>query len=129
MTLRQTPPVGDLCHSVFQIRYYNRQDSADLLSRENGPYCPDYELGRDVMNKKRYREILEELDMSQRGAARLLGISERSSRRFAAGDDIPQMAAILLEIMRAKKITPEEAFRIAGIKRPTNGFADSRVDA
>jgi hypothetical protein len=80
-----------------------------------------------TMTKKQYREYIKKLGMTQGGAARFLGMSDRSSRRFAAGDDIPQQTELLLRMMIAKRITPEKAFEIAGLKLPPQGFGDARA--
>jgi len=101
-----------------------RSEASALKSQENGSYCP--ESDKLTMTKNQYRKILEELDMSQRGAARLLGVSERSSRRFAAGDEIPQGFELLLVAMRDWNITPEQLYRAAGKRLPKEPFADAR---
>lgn len=80
-----------------------------------------------MMTHKQFREAIDALGMTLRGGARFLGIGERSSRRYADDGDIPQTTELLLKIMIAKKITPEEAFKIVGLKLPKEGFADRRV--
>jgi hypothetical protein len=81
-----------------------------------------------VMNKTEYRDLLEKLGMTQQGAARFFGVSGRSSRRFASGDDIPPAIELLLRVMVAKKLTPEAVYKIAGLKLPETGFSDPRYD-
>ena len=54
------------------------------------------------MTPAEYAAILARLNLTQVGAARLLGISERTSRRYAAGDAaIPEPTAMLLRLMAA----------------------------
>jgi hypothetical protein len=46
----------------------------------------------------RIRALLAQLDMSQRGAARELGINERTMRDYcAAGSDVPRVVFLALE--------------------------------
>jgi hypothetical protein len=77
-----------------------------------------------AMTGDQYDDLIAELGMTQRGAARFLGIGERSSRRFAAGNPIPPVIQILLRVMKAKGVTPEEAFQIAGFRLPDH-YEDS----
>lgn len=42
------------------------------------------------------RNVLHELGMSQRGAARRLEISERQMRRYCAGHDVPKYVLLAL---------------------------------
>ena len=46
----------------------------------------------------RIRQTLAEAGLSQRGAARLLGIDERTMRRYCSGDSpVPQVVWLALE--------------------------------
>jgi len=46
---------------------------------------------------KQLAKLLESCDLSQRGAARALGISERQIRRYCAGDaPVPQVVELAL---------------------------------
>jgi hypothetical protein len=75
------------------------------------------------MNALEYREHIEKLGLSQNAASRFLGVSERSSRRYAQldhkgrPDNIPIPAAIdmLLRLMVKNKISVEAACKLAGI--------------
>jgi DNA-binding transcriptional regulator YiaG len=61
------------------------------------------------MTPTQFRAALAKLDLSQLGAARLFGVGERTPRRWIAGDsEIPEMAAILLRLLLAKKISAED---------------------
>lgn len=61
------------------------------------------------MTQTQYREAIAKLGLSQRGAAAFLGVDERSSRRWAAGDAaIPEAVAKLLRLMIRLKIKPED---------------------
>jgi hypothetical protein len=58
----------------------------------------------------RYVWLIERLGLNQSSAARLLGISDRQSRRFVAGDArVDRSIAMLFELMVELGITPEEA--------------------
>ncbi len=68
------------------------------------------------MTADEYREILSALGLTQSGAARLLGINPRTSRRWALGaQDITEPAARFLRLLIAAKITPERAARLLRI--------------
>ena len=61
------------------------------------------------MTAAEYSTILARLDLSQVAAARLLGIGDRTSRRYAAGDaEIPEPTAILLHLLAAGVVTAAE---------------------
>lgn len=47
----------------------------------------------------RIRAKLTALGLSQRGAARLLGIDERTMRRYCAGDPVPRVIWLALEAL------------------------------
>lgn len=52
------------------------------------------------MTPDEYREAIEALELTQAGAARLLGIDERTSRRWACGErDIPPPAQRFLRYL------------------------------
>jgi hypothetical protein len=58
------------------------------------------------MTANQYRAALARLDLSQVGAARLVGADPRTGRRWALGErPIPDCVAILLRLLLAKKIT------------------------
>ncbi len=58
------------------------------------------------MTPIQFRAALTRLDLSQVGAARLVGADERTARRWALGERaIPECVAILLRLLVAKKIT------------------------
>jgi DNA-binding transcriptional regulator YiaG len=61
------------------------------------------------MTPKQYAEAIERLGLSQRGAGKFLGVDERTSRKWIAGDArIPEAAAKLLRLMIRLKLKPEE---------------------
>lgn len=52
------------------------------------------------MTPKQYAEAISRLGLSQRAAAKFLGVDERTSRKWIAGDSrIPESAAKLLRLM------------------------------
>lgn len=68
------------------------------------------------MTPKQYADAIERLGLSQRAAGAFLGIDERQSRRWIAGDArIPESVAKLLRLMIKLKLTPEEVQRNRGI--------------
>lgn len=61
------------------------------------------------MTPKQYAEAIERLGLSQRGAGKFLGVDERTSRKWIAGDArIPESAAKLLRLMVRLKLKPDE---------------------
>lgn len=68
------------------------------------------------MDSKRYRELIEELEMSQVGMATFLGVDPRTSRRWALAEkNMPYDAAILLELMDKHHLSPDTARKLAGL--------------
>ena len=67
------------------------------------------------MTATQFRATLDRLDLTQVGAARLLGSDERTVRRWASGDrTIPQAVVIMLRLLVAKKITIEDIEAVNG---------------
>lgn len=67
------------------------------------------------MTSDEYRETIETLGLTQNGAARLLGVDERTSRRWALGErDIPPPAERFLRYLIATKRTGEQAMKVLG---------------
>lgn len=65
------------------------------------------------MTADEYREALARLDLSQVGAARLLGVDERTSRRWANGErDIPPPASRFLQYLIATGKTGAKAMQV-----------------
>lgn len=61
------------------------------------------------MTPKQYAEAIERLGLSQRAAAAFLGVDERQSRRWIAGEArIPESAAKLLRLCVKLKLKPED---------------------
>jgi len=62
------------------------------------------------MSKREYQACIDALGLSQVGAAELVGIDPRTSRRFSRGEyDVPQPIALLLRVMVKHKVTAESA--------------------
>jgi DNA-binding transcriptional regulator YiaG len=62
-----------------------------------------------------YREALERLGLTQGGGARLLGVDERTSRRWANGErDIPPPAQRFLRFLIAIKRSGKDAIKLLG---------------
>jgi DNA-binding transcriptional regulator YiaG len=61
------------------------------------------------MTPHQYAEAIARLGLSQRAAGKFLGVDERTSRKWIAGDArIPESAAVLLRLMIRLKIKPED---------------------
>jgi len=66
------------------------------------------------MNDIEYRAALSALHLNRRSAGHFLGVDERTSRRWAAGDtEVPHAIAVLLRVMIAFGISPRIAREIA----------------
>ena len=67
------------------------------------------------MTHIQFRETLAALTLSQVGAARLLGVNERTARRWGNGEqDIPPPVQRFLRLMLALKLTPERVHKLLG---------------
>jgi DNA-binding transcriptional regulator YiaG len=65
------------------------------------------------MTADQYRHIIVRLGLSQIAAARLLGVDERTSRRWANDErDIPAPAVRFLQYLIATKKTGEQATKV-----------------
>lgn len=61
------------------------------------------------MTPKQYAEAIAKLGLSQRAAGHFLGVDERTSRKWIAGDSrIPESAAKLLRLMVRLGLSPDE---------------------
>jgi DNA-binding transcriptional regulator YiaG len=61
------------------------------------------------MTAMQYRAAIEKLGLSQQGAARFLGVGERTSRRWALDEvRVPESVAMLLRLMIRLKLKPED---------------------
>lgn len=65
------------------------------------------------MTPDQYRAILEKLGLTQLGAARLLDVNERTSRRWAE-HGVTGMGAILLRLLVRGRITPDDIEQAKG---------------
>jgi DNA-binding transcriptional regulator YiaG len=62
-----------------------------------------------------YRDAIEKLGLSQVAAAKLLGVDERTSRRWANGErDVPAPAVRFLQYLIATKKTGDQAMKVLG---------------
>jgi DNA-binding transcriptional regulator YiaG len=65
------------------------------------------------MTADEYREALARLDLSQVAAARLLGVDDRTSRRWATGErDVPGPASRFLNFLIAIRKTGAQAMKV-----------------
>lgn len=70
-----------------------------------------------TMNAARFHECLAALDIpTVRGASHFLGVTERTIYRWIEKDHISRPAAMLLETMIEKKLTPEDVLKIAKVR-------------
>lgn len=61
------------------------------------------------MSPTQYRKAIERLGVSHSKAAKLLGVSLRTAKGYAAGEHaIPEPTAKLLRLMVRLELTPEE---------------------
>ena len=65
------------------------------------------------MTPHQLQRALDRLGLSQRGTARLLGVDERTMRKWIAGNArIPEAVAKLLRVMIRHKLTPEDVDKL-----------------
>jgi hypothetical protein len=68
-----------------------------------------FHRGTEIMTPKQYADAIERLGLSQRAAGAFLGVDERQSRRWIAGDSaIPESVAKLLRLMIKLRLRPED---------------------
>lgn len=66
------------------------------------------------MTAKELNALLDELNLSQVGLARLLGFTDRTARRYASGDkEIPYYVEAFLKLLAHYKIKPAHAHFVA----------------
>jgi hypothetical protein len=71
------------------------------------------------MTGAEYRDALARLGLSQVGAARFLGIDDRTSRRWALGEvSIPVSVHILLELMIRVRLSPDRVEELVWSRHP-----------
>ena len=64
------------------------------------------------MTSTEYREAIAALGLNQAGAAKLLGVDDRTSRRWACDErEVPETVARFLRLMIARKITPAQVHK------------------
>jgi hypothetical protein len=62
-----------------------------------------------MMKSRQYRRFLDKLEISQARAGEMLGLTPRTSRRYAADDTaIPGAVDIVLRMMIKHKYTPDD---------------------
>lgn len=65
------------------------------------------------MTSDEYRAAIAQLGLSQGAAARLLGVDDRTSRRWATGErDVPGPAIQFLKYLIATRKTGEQAMKV-----------------
>jgi hypothetical protein len=68
------------------------------------------------MTPQQYRDLLSALDLTQAGAARLLGVDEVTAQRWASdakwGRTIPPPAERFLRFLVAAQISPEHVMKL-----------------
>jgi len=61
-----------------------------------------------IMTAARYKKVIKSLGLSQRKAAKFIGVNERTSRRYASGEwPVPRATAMLLAVMEHRGIKPQ----------------------
>jgi hypothetical protein len=79
-----------------------------LLEMQPKASRPYRNMARMVMNAIQYRAALAKLGLTQVGAARLFGVNDATSRRWARYSVTASPARILLRLMLAGKVTIED---------------------
>lgn len=74
-----------------------------------------------AMDASEYRALIAELGLTQVEAARFLGVSDRTSRAWALGqNDVPPAIALFLRYLAADAVTP------ARVRRVVQAYLDKR---
>lgn len=78
------------------------------------------------MTPAQFRATIKQLGLSQAGAGRFLGVSDRTARRWASGEyPIPPHVINLLTLMVRLKLTPAAVDRIRSKPDPQAGPPDA----
>ena len=56
----------------------------------------------DIRSRLHFRLALARAGLTQRGAARVLGINERTVRRYAAGEPVPTVVWLALKALETR---------------------------
>jgi DNA-binding transcriptional regulator YiaG len=79
------------------------------LPKFNSTHIPLLQKQTAPMTPTQYAAAIERLGLTQRAAGAFLGVDERQSRRWIAGDArIPEAVAKLLRLMIRLKLTPDD---------------------
>lgn len=63
--------------------------------------------GQRTMTARQFKAVIREMGMSQAGAGRFIGVSERTAHRMVSGEtEVPASVALLLRSMLAHKERP-----------------------
>jgi DNA-binding XRE family transcriptional regulator len=69
-----------------------------------------------TMTGKRFQHTIRTLGFTKRGAAHFVGVTERTMQRWIEEDHVPRPVSMVLELMIAKDLAPEEVLTIAGVR-------------
>jgi hypothetical protein len=86
-----------------------------MINTQRGfPLFPSYEpLNGVLMTSNQYRKALAEINLTQVGFSRLIGIGERTAQSYALDETpVPNPVAILLRLMMHGIITEEDIVRV-----------------
>jgi hypothetical protein len=79
------------------------------------------------MTPAKFREAITALDLTKSGGARFLHINRRTVGSYASGRlAVPPQTAMLLSVMVAKHVSPQEAAEISQV--PFNPYNDDKAD-
>lgn len=74
---------------------------------------------------QKYREAIEQLGMTNAGAALFLGIDPKTSWRYARGElPLPELVQMLFAVMLKLRLRPETVRKMADL--PTDEYTDRR---
>lgn len=80
------------------------------------------------MTAAEYREALRKLDLSQVSGATVLGITPRSSRRYASDRRVPTNIARTLRYLLKTKTAPADYLATLGIKAELTPYHETEYD-
>jgi len=78
------------------------------------------------MSPDEFRKAITALELNMSGGARFLHIDRRTAGSYASGRlKVPPLVAMLLSVMIARRVTPEQAADISGVRfKRKNSDAD-----
>jgi hypothetical protein len=98
------------------------------IADKGGKVAPGLRWARNMMTPTQYRDALARLGLTQVAAGRLLGVGDRTSRRWAR-HGVHGAAVILLRLLLAGRITPSDINYVQRYRPICPSLPNSKAEA